>query len=128
MFLQPQVRLGRAFISDKTLGQRLAGEAPEPNAVVLDLLDIRPENEQLPVKAASAAGRDDQELLNSVFRPQNGQYMTNRSKRFIYNAKRKSSHGAAYSAGNPPESDITWDEPIFINRGDCGRGLSGNSA
>jgi RHS repeat-associated protein len=110
-------RLNRVWVSNKLLSLKLAGEAPAANATVRDLLDMRAGNEQFAVKAASAAERSDSQLLNSVFKPEDGDYMSTHP-----NDPYQILHGnhravQLMNRARDPNSSITWDTGIFIDRG-----------
>jgi RHS repeat-associated protein len=112
-----QVRLARGWLSDRALARSLGGEAPEANATVGDLRDITPGNAQIPIKAEDAASRSDEELLRSVFYPENGHYMvTDPNDPFtLLNGNHRMYQ--LIQRAEDPNSSITWDTPIFINRG-----------
>jgi hypothetical protein len=118
--IRKQNRLGMAngWITGRSLAllHRITGTVPAPNATVRDLLDLTAGNRQFADKAASAASRDDQQLLNSVFSPDSLQYMTvNPADRNILFEGNHRMFQLLASADDP-ESGITLDTRIYIHR------------
>lgn len=83
---------GRTTSKIKAAYHKLTNTQPAPNATVRDLVDRKSGNRQFPDKAGAAAGRDADELLNTVFRPKSLMYMTvnphNRGEIFEGNHRR----------------------------------------
>ncbi|PKW26611.1 RHS repeat-associated protein [Phycicoccus duodecadis] len=103
----------RAAVASMRTLSRVARTAPEANATVRDLLKVAPGNGKEATKAASAASRTDQELLDSVFTPRDGEHMA------TYPDGRTLAQGnhRRYELLNravDPSSEIQWDTPIFI--------------
>lgn len=101
--------------SNRALHRQLGGSAPDANATVRDLLDLMPGNPANSYKVASASGRDDAELLASVFTPRDGQYIA------VYEGRPgvigQGNHRAMelIARAEDPNSSIEWDERIFIH-------------
>ena len=69
------VNVPRAWLNNRALANSLGGVPHEPNAAVLDLLDLVPGNPQREAKLAAGLARSDENLLNSVFAPSDNQFI-----------------------------------------------------
>jgi RHS repeat-associated protein len=119
-FMRKKHKLSQAgaWISGRTsaMFRRLANTQPAPNATVRDLLSLNQGNRQYADKAGSAVSRSDDELMSSVFRPKDYQYMTvipqDTSVIFEGNHRRFE----LIDRANNPNSRINWDTRIYIHR------------
>jgi hypothetical protein len=68
------VNVPRAWLNNRALANSLGGVPHEPNATVLDLLDLL-DNPQREAKLAAGLARSDENLLNSVFAPSDNQFI-----------------------------------------------------
>jgi hypothetical protein len=108
-------RLGvrsQVLAANRAMARDLAGEPPQPNAVVRDLLDIRFGNPIVPWKAPITM--DDDELLASVFTPRDGVFMQldPRAPRLLEGNHRRDQ--LLRRAAEGTSKKITWDTAIFI--------------
>lgn len=109
----------RAWLNNRALANSLDGVPPEPNPTVGDLLGFKPGNPQRPAKLASGNARSDGDLLNSVFSPSDNQFIaTNRSMPDTILQGNHRVYQLLQRAADPTNENITYDTPIFINRGD----------
>jgi hypothetical protein len=69
------VNVPRAWLNNRALASSLGGVPPEPNATVGDLLDMVPGNPQRAAKLTAGLARSDEDLLNSVFAPDNNPFI-----------------------------------------------------
>jgi type II secretory pathway component PulK len=100
--------------SNRVLHRQLGGAAPEPNATVRDLLDLTLGNDPIPYKAASAGGRDNADLLASVFTPRDGQYIA--TYRGVIGQGNHRAMELIARAADPGNEGIQWSTRIFIHR------------
>jgi RHS repeat-associated protein len=109
-----------AWMDNRALGRSLDGVAPEPNATVRDLLDLAPGNPQRPAKLVSGTGRSDADVLKSVFAPTDGQFIaTNENMPNVILQGNHRAYQLLQRAADPENTNITFDTPIFVNRGDA---------
>lgn len=107
--------VGKVWSSNRGLARSLQGAAPEPNATVRDLLDIAPGNPAVPWKVPAARARSDEDLLRSVFNPEDGIFMSTRPGRMVMQEGNHRRAELLRRAADPNNEMITWDKPIFIN-------------
>jgi hypothetical protein len=92
----------------------MRGGAPEANAIVDDLAKLRPGNPERVGKTPGTRARSDADLLNSVFKPRDRQYIaTNSDDTMIVQGNHRAAELMRRAAD--PASSIEWDTPIFIN-------------
>lgn len=107
-----------AWLNNRALADSLGGALPEPNATVGDLLDMVPGHPQREAKLAAGLARSDEDLLNSVFAPSDNQFMaTNPSMPDTILQGNHRVYQFLLRAADPENVNITYDTPIFINRG-----------
>ncbi|MER6951513.1 RHS repeat-associated core domain-containing protein [Nonomuraea sp. NPDC000554] len=109
------VALQLAKHDNRTLNRNLSGTAPAANATVRDLLDLKAGNPQYAGRAAGASRRADAELLQSVFRPRDGQYMAVHPRYPGTILQGNHRRLALIRRAEDPESEITLDTPVFVN-------------
>lgn len=113
--LQGMGVVGKVWASNRAIAASLQGEPAPANATVRDLLDIAPGNPAVPWKTPATRARDDDELLNSVFSPNDGIYMSTRPGRMVLQEGNHRRFELIRRASDPSNDKITWNTPIFIN-------------
>lgn len=113
------LNIPRVLRNNRALANSLDGVPPEPNATVRDLLDFKPGNAQRSGKLVNASARSDEDLLNSVFNPSDNQFIatTPSMPNTIFQGNHRV-YQLLQRAADPDNLNITYDTPIFINRGD----------
>ncbi len=103
--------------------RRMADDRPKPNATVRDLRGLRPGNAQHPDQQEVARARTDQDLLDSVFLPYDGEYLSvigrevvQGNHRRVELLRRARESQNAQRGGREPTSTISYDTPIYIQR------------
>ncbi|MGW6508912.1 hypothetical protein ACWGCP_15370, partial [Streptomyces niveus] len=103
--------------SNRRLSKELKGQHPEPNATVADLQDLGYGNPSIAYKETNAKSRGDKELIQSVFAPRDGQYIsTSAAKPGEIGQGNHRARQLMERAADPKNTEITWDTPIFIHR------------
>jgi hypothetical protein len=112
------VNVARAWLNNRSLSKSLSGARPQPNATVRDLGSFKPGNPQKVNKLTQATERSDADLLNSVFAPRDKQFIATNPA--MSNTILQGNHRVyqlLQRADDPTNLNITYDTPIFINRG-----------
>lgn len=97
---------------NRSLGE---ASAPAPNSTVRDLLQLKAGNPQYAGRAAGASKRSDAELLQSVFRPRDGQYMAVHPAHPGTILQGNHRRMALIKRAEDADSEITLDTPVFVN-------------
>lgn len=106
--------VGIASTKNWHLSLKLAGKAPPPNATVRDLTKLAPGNPARSGKITNAGHRSDEDLMKSVFQPQDGQFMAVHAS--VPGTLLQGNHRRLelLRRAADPLSDISLDTPIFI--------------
>jgi hypothetical protein len=105
-------------LNNRALARSLDGAPPEPNATVRDLLSFKPGNPQRPEKLIKANARSDEDLLNSVFAPNDSEFIaTNPSMPGTILQGNHRVYQLLRRAADVENVNITYDTPIFISWG-----------
>jgi RHS repeat-associated protein len=114
---EPQWYVGTKLVvhDNRVMFRKLGGRVPQPNATVRDLMKLREGNPAWETRAASAKGRSDAELMQSVFQPRDGQYMAVHPVHPGTILQGNHRLRELLSRVEDPASDISLDTPVFIN-------------
>ncbi|WP_159050792.1 hypothetical protein [Streptomyces sp. IMTB 1903] len=103
--------------SNRALHRSLDGERPPANAVVGDLRELRLGNPSIGYKDANAKRRSDEDLVNSVFAPRDGQYISTHTDRpGVIGQGNHRAMELLSRAEDPDNDEIHLTTPIFIHR------------
>ncbi|MFD6229463.1 hypothetical protein ACFWFZ_21715 [Streptomyces sp. NPDC060232] len=103
--------------SNRALHRSLDGERPAANAVVGNLRELKLGNPSIGYKDANAKRRSDEDLVNSVFAPRDGQYISTHTDRpGVIGQGNHRAMELLSRAEDPDNDEIQLTTPIFIHR------------
>lgn len=103
--------------SNRALHRSLNGARPPENAVVADLEELGRGNGTIGYKDVNAKRRSDDDLINSVFAPRDGQYIsTYVGNPGVIGQGNHRAEELLKRAKDPDNENIEMNTPIFIHR------------